>query len=443
MLIRGNRLILIVIAAFAVTALAACGTSSSNDPTVTPEPSATPTPVPITASIAIDPEADPVGFLNALPQTEVRCAASAVGGQENLVRLVSRADDNTDGISDQQLNIMASCISDETVASIAIGQLELQAGELSFTTQTCISSHMAEIDFSYFFDDSDIDSDSMVASLQAIFCLSSDERIALETSDLDLFEFGEIGGIAAIECSIDAAGPTGLQDYAEFASGESSENAELASKFIPILIECGVMTDSDFDDTGMTATEIACLFNELDENAISSFYDISNDPDTALDLSVLGDFIAAMATCEIDTESLLGGLSGIGDDPQIDVPDVPIVSTETILCLTDNGVGAGLLADYLAGQADPNDSTLLSALEICLGDGNGEGVMIPDGNGGTTTLDPSVVESLPFTIEEIQCIVDEAGVEQLEALANGTASPLSLLGALGACDISLSDLANL
>lgn len=442
MLTRGNRIILIVIAAFAVTALAACGTSSSS-PTTTPEPSPTVTPVPVSASITIDPEADPTGFLNALPQTEVQCAASAVGGQENLIRLVSRVDGNTDGISDQQLNIMASCVSDETVASIAIGQLELQAGTLSFTTKACVSRHIAEIDFSYFFDDSDIDANSTVASLQAIFCLTADERIALETSDLDLFDFGEIGGIAALECSIDAAGPTGLQDYAEFTSGESSENAALASRFIPILIECGVMTDSDFEDTGITATQIACLFNELDEDAVSSFYGLQNDPDAEIDFSIATDLIAAMVACDINTESLLGGLTGIVDDPEIDISQIPTVSTEIILCLGDNGVGAGLLADYLAGQADLNDSTLASALEICAGDGDGEGIVIPDGNGGTTTLDPSIVESLPFTLEEIQCIVDEVGVEQLEGLANGTTSPLSLLGALGACDISLSDLANL
>jgi hypothetical protein len=192
----------------------------------------------------------------------------------------------------------------------------------------------------------------------------------------------------------------------------------------------------------MTADQMACLFNSLDQDSLSSFFDISNDPDAVPDLSVLGQIMTTMASCGIDAEALLSSV-GTGDetpDPTIDVTQVPTVSTETLLCLSAQGLSADLVTDYIAGQADPDDPALVAALAACASESPSGGIVIPDGAGGTTTLDPAMIDSLPFTVEQIQCLVNEIGVEQLEALANGAANPLTLLGALGACDIAISDL---
>lgn len=149
MSLKKNRLAFAILALFAMTVLAACATSKPAS-TATPVPTATPTPVPV-ESIDIDPTVDPEGFLAALPSAEVDCAASAVGGMNMLIELISFEEGIRADISDPKLKVLASCMSDDTMRQVVVGQLKLETGGLSASTTACVAGHTDGIDFASMF----------------------------------------------------------------------------------------------------------------------------------------------------------------------------------------------------------------------------------------------------------------------------------------------------
>ncbi|MDA0232464.1 MAG: hypothetical protein O3B04_06090 [Chloroflexi bacterium] len=185
MSLKKNRLAVALISIAAVTALAACASAKAPAPTNTPVPTATPVPV---LAISIDPQTDPAGFLAALPAAEVDCASSAVGGIDELTELVSLSEDNTEGISRTQLSVLGSCISNSTVQRVVLGQLELETGGLSAETTACVTRYTDGIDFAGLFSGQVIGQDTVVSTLQALFCLSPAERKALESGDQSIIE---------------------------------------------------------------------------------------------------------------------------------------------------------------------------------------------------------------------------------------------------------------
>ena len=128
-----------------------------------------------------------------------------------------------------------------------------------------------------------------------------------------------------------------------------------------------------------------------------------------------------------------------------------IVSSEQLLCLIDNGVSSSVASSYAAGLIDTSDPAIESALATCeggssggstggSGGGTGGVIVVPDGSGGSTTIDPTILDALPVSAEQAQCLIEEVGLDQLEGIADGTVNPLAVLGALGTCNISISDL---
>ncbi len=438
MAIKKNRSFVILLAVLSLAALAACTSPPPATPTPNPTPTATATPIPVEA-IKIDPRLDPDAFLAALPKAEVDCAASAVGSVEVLAELVAFPDAPTVDVSDTQLKVLASCISGDTVQKVVIGQLELETGGLSASSSACVATHTDGINFGSLFAGQVSDSDTIVSTLQALFCLSAEERRALESSDQEIIDLSSLGGIDALECAIDGAGPTGIESFGSMFGSDGEVNVLAVSELMPLLIDCGVVSDSTLGDSAISVDQFSCLFEQLDPETLNSFLAIADDPNATPDLSGAVELLSAFTACGIDLQDLVDSSEPPGGQPGGGV----VVSSELPICLSDNGVNASLAANYAAGLADASDPMLAAALAACEG-GNGGGssggIVVPGTNGGSTTIDPSVFDSLPITAEQAQCLIDEIGPEQIEGLADGTTSPLALLGPLATCNISIADL---
>lgn len=438
---KKNRLTIALFALVAISILAACAKSPA--PTAVPSPTPTPTPVPVKA-ISIDTKIDPTGFLAALPSAEVDCATSAVGGRDKLINLVSLAENSTEGINSTQLRVLASCISDETVQRVVTGQLELETGGLSAATTDCVAQYTGGINFASLFSGEAEGQETVVSTLQTLFCLSPEERRALESSNQSILEVTQLGGIDALECAVDGAGTDGLAAFGNIFNADGAVDPLAVGEFMPLLIDCGVVDDDSFKSAGITTEQFSCLFGELDSETLARFMALVGDPSATLDLTLGASLLSAMTTCGLDLQAILDDAGSTGFDPRgPGRPTVPAISPDLLICLTENGVSPAIVSNYVVGTADASDLTLSAALTICEGagnDGTGGQIVIPDGNGGTTTIDPATFDSLPITAEQVQCLIAEMGSEQLNGIVNGTVSPLTALAALGACNISITDL---
>ncbi len=439
--IRTRLALATLLSVVAIFAFAACSSTAAT-PTATSVPTEVPTPTPVPIKvISIDPEQDAEGFLAALPASEVDCATSAVGGHEQLVSLISSQGDAADGISDIQLRVLASCIGNETMKSIVVGQLQIAAGGLSDATVACISQYTDGIDFAGVFSGQIVESDAIVSTLQALFCLSPEERASLEKSGTDLVSVDQMGGIDALECAVDGAGPDGIQVFASMFGADGEVDPLAVSKFMQLMIDCGVVDDEAFASSGMTADQMSCMFEKLDPAALDSLLTITDGTSGTPDLAAAASVFTALSDCGIDLQSLIDASNTAGGTPSI----TEEISGDLLVCLTENGVSPATASNYAAGLIDSSSPEIAQVLEICVSGSSGTapgegGITIPDGGGGTTTIDPAVFESLPITAEQAQCLIDEIGAEQLAGIADGTVSPLTALAALGACDIAIADL---
>jgi hypothetical protein len=128
-----------------------------------------------------------------------------------------------------------------------------------------------------------------------------------------------------------------------------------------------------------------------------------------------------MGECGLDLQEILDSANG----SDFELPDVgtgiPAISPELLVCLTDNGISSTVVSNYAVGLADTTDPDLMAALAICdgssSGSSSGDGVVVPNGSGGTTTVDPAVFDALPITAEQAICLIDEVGAETLDGIA--------------------------
>lgn len=374
---RPKSVLILAVAAIMAVAIAC----SSKPPTPTPvpptaTPTATPTPVPV-KPIEIDPVADPVGFLNALPASEATCAGDALGGRARVLALLESGPGSSK-LTSAEADALDTCLSDETVQAVFIGQLSRDAGTLSADTVACISAKTTGMSAAGLFMEQPA-TDSVISSLQGIFCLTQEERVDLSASDSN-YGFSEFGGINALECVVNGVGPTGLQDLLGVA-GEGGLNVAALGDLFPLMIDCGAIDDSTFEETGFTAEQVGCVISELGADGLALFDTTAAEPD----LSQLGSILLALGTCDIEIEELLGG-SGLPVDP--------------------------------SPSADP---TVIPTVQVEI---------------------PEEVEDLdlPFTDEQMTCLVAEIGEDEITKLLEGGAPDLRLFAALAKCDVDLADL---
>ena len=352
-------------------------TATPVPPTPTPEP--TPTPVPV-ESITIDPTKDPAGFLEALPASEASCVTSALGGRDRVLAMLESALESNP-ITPTEADAIDGCISDETVQSVFVGQLEREAGGLSDPTVICIGERIGGLSAAALFTD-EPQVDATISLLKGIFCLNSEERAAISVSDA-AYGFGDYGGIDALECVVNGVGPTGLGDLMGALSSSDVDFSGLSNLF-PLLIECGALNDSVFEETGITADQVGCLLGELGESGLALLDPSAADPE----LGDLAAMFAALNACGIALEDLLERADSLLD---------PNASGDV--------------------NVDPTAQTELT-------------VEIPD----VTDVE------LPFTEEQIACLAEELGDEVIANLLAGGAPDFSLFAALTACDIDVLSL---
>ena len=347
-------------------------TATPVPPTPTPTPEPTPTPVPV-ESITIDPTKDPVGFLEALPASEASCVTTALGGRDRVLAMLESALESNP-ITATEADAIDGCISDETVQSVFVGQLEREAGGLSDPTVICIGEQIGGLSAAALFTDEPA-VDAAISLLKGIFCLNSEERAAISVSDA-AYGFGDYGGIDALECVVNGVGPTGLGDLMGALSSSDVDFSGLSNLF-PLLIECGALNDSAFEETGITADQVGCLLGELGESGLALLDPGAADPE----LGDLAAMFAALDACGIAMEDLLEGAAlpldpnssgGVILDPTVqiespgDVPDVSDIelpfTEEQIACLAEE-LGEDTVANLLAGGAP--DFSLFAALTAC------------------------------------------------------------------------------
>ena len=170
---------------------------------------------------------------------------------------------------------------------------------------------------------------------------------------------------------------------------------------------------------------------------------------TELDFEDLGAFFTAFGECGLDLADLMEQAGQLDSDliqgllpMYIDPSDLISIDINQLRCLSEQGLDGEIVGDYAAGMADLSDATLIAALATCgiNGDSSSGTITVPDGSGGTATIDLSIFGDLPITTEQIQCLVDNLDQETLEIIAAGGIPPLSALSVLVTCEINLSDL---
>lgn len=347
---------------------------TSAPPTPTPVP---PTPTPVSVRpILFDPATQTYQFMDALPQAEVVCAVQVVGGIDRFTSLLQK--DYADlRLNDQETEAIGACFSSETVRRVMVGQLDREAGGLSEATVICIGEQIDGLSAAALFTE-DSGPDSTISLIKSIFCLNGEERAAVSTAEGAGFGFADLGGIDALECVVNRAGPTGLEDLMGAFSSDAADFETLTNLF-PIMIECGAIDDSNFEDSGMSAVQVGCLINELGEGGLSLLDPNASEPEMA-DVILM---FAALDACGIDSEGLMGGVTLPLDPNALD--DIVIDATVQI--------------------ESPDD--------------------IPD----IAEID------LPFTDEQIACLIGEIGEDEITNLLSGGAPDLSLFGALTTCGI--------
>jgi hypothetical protein len=239
------------------------------------------------------------------------------------------------------------------------------------------------------------DADAYLSLFQSIFCLNDSERAALETSSGETFGLQRAGYIDSLECAFDyrdADGNLVVNQVFDFIAAQSTggafdptsaEGAEQLSSlftFIPAAVECGLLTDEDFEGSPLTATQMACLAEEGGDS-ISSLLALSGgDATTTPDFGELA--------------QLMGLLDGCG-----------------------------------------------VSLDQFMDDDAGEGSADPAGDTEPTVEIPSLEElDLPLTAEQLACMQTYVSEEDIMLMIETSQLPANLFEALDACDISLEEL---
>jgi hypothetical protein len=333
--------------------------------------------------ISIDPTEDPIGFFEALPESEASCVSDAMGGREQVIAMLESSVDSGSFWVDEA-DAIDGCISDETVQRVFAGQLDREAGGLSDATMSCIREQTTGLSAAGLFAE-ELEVDSAISLLKGVFCLNDEERAAISLNDAD-YGFDEYGGIDALECIVNGVGPTGLTDLISMGSSLATDEIDFSAiaDLFPLLVECGALDDSDFEETGMTASQLACLFGELGEAGLLLVDPTAGEPEVG-DLAAL---FSAFDVCGVELDALL-------EDAELPL---------------DTGSSR---------DATPDPTVQVEATAV-----------IPD---------LAEIESM-FTPEQIMCLTTEIGEDEIDNLLAGGAPDLSLFTALATCEVDLMSL---
>ena len=373
----------VVVACASATATPVPPTETPVPPTPTPTPTPTPIPTPVPVEpITINPAEDPSGFFEALPASEAACVTDALGGRDRVIAMLKHTL-GQDPLTPSEIDAVDACISDATVHSVFVGQLEREGGDLSDATVACLSQQIVGLSATALFVAKPAVDDT-ISLLKGIFCLNHDEREAISATDA-AYGFGDYGGIDALECVVNGVGPTGLTGLlGAFSSGDIDFAA--LSDIFPLLIECGAVNDSVFEQTGVTVDQVGCLLSELGESSLGLL-----DPDaTTPDLSELTAVFAVLGTCGISLDDLMdNALLQLDPSGSVNATVVPASTVQV--------------------ESTPEVTAAAGIAEL-------------------------------FTTEQIACLASELGAEEVDNLLAGGVPDLSLFAALSACGVDVMSL---
>ena len=430
-----------------ISVLAAASVSCSNEtsePTQTPVPP-TPTLIAITPAvpsptivpfqpITLDRQRD--SLFEALPENESSCLADNLGGREKAASVIDLS--YTSGLlgsslSAEVLDATNKCITQQTIDELIVGQMTVDSAGISDTTVNCIREKTSGIPIEIILATTtqDIAFDSIFVLLQSALCLNIQERENVSKSE-SFFGFSEFGGINAIECAANKLGPTDLMNVLEaFRADDSGKlfDFSMIPDYVPLLIECGLIGDSAFESTGLSAQQIGCLLKENEEKMIQIMESAS---DSSLEIKDLAEISVAIEACELALEDLIQAV-GIQVTPQ------PTATEPANLQITSEATAIVPANLQVTPQPTATESASLQITPEATSKESTEDKQPSDTATSTTSPD---LESI-FSDEQLECLRRELGEDMIDMLLAGGAPNITMLPILTSCSIELSSLLKL
>ena len=383
--------------------------------------------------ITLDPRRD--SLFEALPAYESSCLADNLGGRKKAASVIDLS--YTSGLlgsslSAEVLDATNKCITQQTIDELIVGQMTIDSAGISDTTVNCIREKTSgvPIEIILAITTQDVAFDSIFVLLQSALCLNIQERENISKSD-SFFGFSEFGGINAIECAANKLGPTDLMNVLEAFNADDSGkffDFSMIPDHVPLLIECGLIGDSAFESTGLSAQQIGCLLKENEEKTIQVMKSASNG---SLEIKDLAEISVAIEACELALEDLIQAV-GIQVTPQP-------TATEPALQLTDEATATVPSNLQVTPQPTATEPASLQIAPKATSKESTEDKQPSDTATSTTSPD---LESI-FSDEQLECLRKELGEDMIDMLLAGGAPNITMLPVLTSCSIDLSSLLKL
>jgi len=144
-------------------------------------------------------------------------------------------------------------------------------------------------------------------------------------------------------------------------------------------------------------------------------------------------FIVASCASD-DSEPTATPLSTVAPNPSMDIGSLGVDVADLLELADDLDIESTL--DDMAANSGPIDLPKLLPGEMD----------VPDILGVLETTDlADLASDLPFTAEQLECLISEIDIDTLQALVDGEVNSLrmlSFIGVLSTCEVDLSDFAN-
>ena len=384
--------------------------------------------------IILNPQKD--SLFKALPKDEASCLAVGLGGREKAASVIDLSYSSGllgSSLSAEVLDATNKCISQQTIDELLVGQMTLEAVQLSDATVNCIREKTSGVPVEVILTitTKDIALDSVFVLLQSALCLNSQEREAISESDT-FFGFNDFGGINAIECAANKLGPTDLTDVLEaLQAGDSREAFDLSAipEHIAPLIECDVIDDSAFEGTGLSTRQIGCLLNNNEEKTIQI---VDSASDGSLEIKDLIEISGAIEACELTLADLIQAV-GLQVTPQ------PTATEPASLPTTPEPTATEPANLQVTPQPTATEPASLPTTPEPTSKESTEDKQPSDTATSTTSPD---LESI-FSDEQLECLRKELGEDTIDKLLAGGAPNITMFPVLASCSIDVSSLLKL
>ena len=394
------------------------GTQSIQTPEPTLEPTVIPTPTPRVQVrlVLLDPKSQTAQYADSLPVSEVECAIREVT-ETKLLHLLAGNPELANLEEDEQ-QAFIKCFSTVTAQTMFISEIARASSNISSDTLDCLIANTGNLSVEAVYVDL-LSSKFYNSFLSGLFCLSPDERARFEASDHRL-NLAEIGGIDAVECMVNSTSQADLASLVSFL-GQPSPSFSEVGEYLHIFVGCGLLDDEDFEDTGLTASQLVCIVKSVGAEQFALIMD-GWEPDSDAEAARI---LTKLLACGASIDELLGDENGSdpgdhfgpqGSSPAEGDSDIPFTPAE-IRCITGE-MSADELADALVGG--PPTAQMLRALAACNIDvtellgrvADGSGTTIPGTPTPSSTPTPAAPIRLSFE-EILQLVLTQTEIDCL------------------------------